>query len=86
MCSIFAGFGNMFNEINMTALVPLFTVTFLCNYVYLITYEACRSWKFSFEIVYAIFLSELNCHFQNYRCPGHFFRITSGEFVNEHIK
>ena len=49
MCSIFAGFGNIFNEINMTALVPLFTVTFLCNYVYLITYEACRSWKFSFE-------------------------------------
>ena len=35
MCSIFAGFGNIFDEINITALVPLFTVTFLCNYVYL---------------------------------------------------
>ena len=42
--------------------------------------------NFHLKIVYTIFLSELNCHFQNYRCPGHFFRITSGEFVNEHIK
>ena len=42
--------------------------------------------NFHLKIVYAIFLSELNCHFQNYQCPGHFFRITSGEFVNEHIR
>ena len=31
--------------------------------------------------------SELKCHFQNYRCPGHFFsRKTSGEFVYEHVQ
>ena len=56
MCSIFAGFGNIFNEVNMAALV-----SFLC--------------------------SELNCHFQNYWCLGHFFsRKTSGEFVYEHVQ
>ena len=56
MCSIFAGFGNIFNEINIAALV-----SFLC--------------------------SELNCHFQNYWCLGHFFsRKTSGEFVYEHVQ
>ena len=32
-CSIFAGFGNIFNEINIAAVVPLFTVKFICNNV-----------------------------------------------------
>ena len=60
MSSIFAGFGNIFNEINITVLVPFFTVKFLCNDVILITYEACSTCKFSFTngramLVYAIF-------------------------------
>ena len=49
MCNIFAGFGNIFNEINIIALVPLFTVQFLCNDVFLITYEACGTRKVSFN-------------------------------------
>ena len=58
MYSIFAGFGNIFNEI--------------------IKHHCFHSISF---------FSELNCHFQNYQCPGHFFsRKTSGEFVYEHLQ
>ena len=49
MGSIFAGFGNIFNEINITTLVPFFTVKLLCNDVFLITYEACSTRKFSLK-------------------------------------
>ena len=49
MSRIFAGFGNIFNEINITALVPFFAVKFLCNNVFLITYEACSTRKFPFQ-------------------------------------
>ena len=56
MRSIFAGFGNIFSEINITALV-------------------------------SFLFSELNCQFQNYWCPGHFFfRKTGGEFVYEQVE
>ena len=56
MCSIFSSLGNVFNEINITALVPFL-------------------------------FSELKCHFQNYRCPGHFSsRKTSGEFAYERVQ
>ena len=69
MSSIFAGFGNIFNEINITVLVPFFTVKFLCNDVLLTTYEACSTRKFSFtKWCTLFFFSELTCHFQNYQC------------------
>ena len=57
---------------------------YIFNYMRLVS----TTRKFSFkDRVRYFFFSELNCHFQNYQCPGHFFsRKTQGEFVNEHIK
>ena len=57
---------------------------YIFNYMRLVS----TTRKFSFkDRVRYFFFSELNCHFQNYQCPGHFFsRITSGEFVNEHVQ
>ena len=54
---------------------------YIFNYMRLVS----TTRKFSFkDRVRYFFFSELNCHFQNYWCPGHFF--SSGEFVNEHVQ
>ena len=68
MSSIFTGFENIFIEISLLWF-RFFTVKFLCNDVFLMSYEACGTRKFSLKNDVCLFLfAELNCHYQNYQC------------------
>ena len=45
------------------------------------------AFSLNITVLFPFHFLELNCHFRNYRCPGHFFpRKTSGEFVYEYVQ
>ena len=68
MSSIFTGIENIFIEKSLLWF-RFFTVKFLSNDVFLMSYEACGTRKFSFKNGVCLFLfAELNCHYQNYQC------------------